>query len=111
MARVAEQMADLNYDDRMIQEEVLNLMSFPPAGPAKRFRWSLEGEEAADITALAPTADPSSDESEAELKQEKGNDPHARVPNGTYVISIVGRSHARTLHRVGECFRVPGLHF
>lgn len=112
MARVAEQMADLSYDDRMIQEQVLILMSFPPAGPAaKRLRWSLEGEVAAAVTASAPTADPSSEESDAELKQDKGSDPHTRVPNGTYVISVVGRSHSRTLHRVGECFRMPGLHF
>ena len=26
-------------------------------------------------------------------------------------MSIVGRSAMRTLHRVGECHRIPGLHY
>ena len=47
---------------RVVQEQVLNLMSFPPAGPAaKRLRGSLDGENVADIAALATTTDPSPD--------------------------------------------------
>eukprot|EP00435_Cladocopium_sp_Y103_P061321 s228_g23.t1 len=30
---------------------------------------------------------------------------------GRYVVSIVGRSKSRTLHRVGECHRQPGVHY
>ena len=30
---------------------------------------------------------------------------------GSYVVSIVGRSGRRTLHKVGECYRLPGVHF
>ena len=30
---------------------------------------------------------------------------------GTFVVSIVGRSQTRTLHRVGECHRQPGVHY
>ena len=30
---------------------------------------------------------------------------------GTFVFSIVGSCHRRTLHRVGECWRVPGVHY
>ena len=30
------------------------------------------------------------------------------VPKGHYVVSIIGRSMRRTLHRMGECYRVPG---
>ena len=35
----------------------------------------------------------------------------AAVPHGTYVLSVIGRSERRTLHRVGECHRVPGVHY
>ena len=34
--------------------------------------------------------------------------PH---PHGTYVLSVIGRSERKTLHRVGECHRVPGVHY
>lgn len=30
---------------------------------------------------------------------------------GTYVVSITGRSKKRALHKVGECFRVPGQRY
>jgi len=30
---------------------------------------------------------------------------------GKFVISSVGRYGRRTLHKVGECHRVPGVHF
>eukprot|EP00435_Cladocopium_sp_Y103_P049064 s1069_g14.t1 len=33
------------------------------------------------------------------------------VPRGTYVLSIWGRGDRKTLHRVGECHRVPGVHY
>lgn len=30
---------------------------------------------------------------------------------GSYVVSVVGRSGRKTLHKVGECYRLPGVHF
>ena len=30
---------------------------------------------------------------------------------GKFIVSIVGRSQSRTLHRIGECHRQPGLHY
>ncbi len=33
------------------------------------------------------------------------------VSVGTFVLSIVGRSKRRTLHRVGSCYRKPGIHY
>lgn len=35
----------------------------------------------------------------------------ARNLKGLYVVSIVGRSGLRTLHRAGECYREPGVHY
>ena len=34
-----------------------------------------------------------------------------QVSTGTFVLSVVGRSKKRTLHRVGSCYRVPGIHY
>jgi hypothetical protein len=31
--------------------------------------------------------------------------------HGTYVLSVVGRGQTKTLHRIGECHRVPGIHY
>ena len=33
------------------------------------------------------------------------------VSVGTFVLSIVGRRKRRTLHRVGSCYRKPGIHY
>ena len=30
---------------------------------------------------------------------------------GDYVVSIVGRAKTKTLHRYGECYRQPGVHY
>ena len=30
---------------------------------------------------------------------------------GDYVFSILGTSKRRTLHRIGECWRLPGTHY
>ena len=48
----------------------------------------------------------SSEDDDAGKHQQK-----AAVPHGTYVLSVIGRSERRTLHRVGECHRVPGVHY
>lgn len=30
---------------------------------------------------------------------------------GDYVVSIIGRAKTKTLHRYGECYRQPGVHY
>ena len=42
---------------------------------------------------------------------EKGELAEADQVRGMYIVSIVGRSATRTLHRVGECYRQPGVHY
>jgi len=34
-----------------------------------------------------------------------------KARHGVYVLSITGRGGRKTLHRVGECHRVPGVHY
>ena len=48
-------------------------------------------------------------------EEEDGNtdvaDSGDQFPLGTYVLSIVGRSRTRTLHVMGGCYRIPGVHY
>ena len=48
----------------------------------------------------------SSDDEEAQEVK-----PRDMVSRGTFVLSIIGRCKRRTLHRVGECHRIPGVHY
>ncbi len=43
-----------------------------------------------------------------EMIEDEGN---MGISTGTYVLSVVGHSKNRTLHQVGACYRVPGVHF
>ena len=64
------------------------------------------GPEAKSEEAPVEKVVPSDDEEEdvADLAE-------AVALRGSYVVSIVGRSGRRTLHKVGECYRLPGVHF
>ncbi|CAE8621173.1 unnamed protein product, partial [Polarella glacialis] len=46
--------------------------------------------------------------------EDLASDTEMQVHGGelaSYVVSIVGKSRRLTLHKVGECFRTPGVHF
>ena len=48
------------------------------------------------------------DEVQEQQVQAEAEAGRAEYPNGTYVMSVVGRSKRRTLHQVGACYRRPG---
>eukprot|EP00435_Cladocopium_sp_Y103_P069397 s861_g33.t1 len=56
---------------------------------------------------------PSLEDEDAELEGDGFEEPLAKaVPaHGTYVLSVVGRCRSKTLHRIGECHRIPGVHY
>ena len=37
--------------------------------------------------------------------------PEERYNLGTYILSVVGKTKRRTLHVIGGCYRVPGVHY
>lgn len=42
----------------------------------------------------------------------KDGGERAKTPaHGTYILSVVGRGQTKTLHRIGECHRIPGVHY
>ena len=96
--------------ERGVAEEIIKKQS-------KRFRFyrlayreSMEGavesgekdEADAEVTSMAGSAVEPFDFEELEAESEQ---PLSVVGMGTFVMSIVGRSKRRTLHRVGSCYR------
>ncbi len=102
--------------ERGVAEEIIKKQS-------KRFRFyrlayreSMEGavesgekdEANAEVTSMAGSAVEPFDFEELEAESEQ---PLSVVGMGTFVMSIVGRSKKRTLHRVGSCYRIPGVDY
>ena len=111
LVKVAQKMEDAGYPDGAAEVQIEKLMYFGKHGgaPAKRLRWAMPGDFGPPQEKLEPNS--SGADSDGTVPASEGGEPKRAVPLGTYVVSIVGNSKTRTLHRVGECFRVPGLHF
>lgn len=115
--RMAESMLAMGIQESRVAEQVERLRTFDECGPpAKRVKWveikdrgleevlsEQEGEEAIDAAVESPSI------SEGEVEEKDEVKPSSML--GKFVISSVGRYGRRTLHKVGECHRVPGVHF
>ena len=119
---VAQRMEAMNYSREEVDEQSLKLLTFMPGeGAAKvcsRPKWSTTG----------PIVLVNENEDGTEMKQERGQmadaedepeeddaapaevTPLEKVA-GMYVVSVVGRSKTRTLHKIGDCHRQPGVHY
>ena len=111
LVKVAQHMVEAGYPDGAAEVQLEKLMYFRKDGevPIKRLRWAMPGDFGArqDLEG----GDSSGVESDGTIPSAAGGEARRAIPLGTFVVSIVGNSKTRTLHRVGECFRVPGLHF
>jgi hypothetical protein len=94
-------------------------------------RWGLSKDQAAELLLpLAwvgrpveiPTLDHAPEDSVGEASDQGGDTEVAtsegedkekdnQVPTGWYVVSLRGRTSKRCLHKVGRCYRVPGLDY
>lgn len=124
MQAVAERMDFLGYNDEEIRIQVERLTSFHgnKREEVKRLRmedmsfqeWVHLGEEepTEEVETPGPSEEGVGAKEKVELDEieisEDEEGSVVRVPMGHYVVSVVGRSKMRTLHRVGECFRKPG---
>ncbi|CAK9037827.1 DnaJ-like subfamily C member 17 [Durusdinium trenchii] len=74
---------------------------------------SAEGQEgpvqvdSPSVRSWSPTEIFSEEEDQNVDAADKGDE----FPMGTFVLSVVGRSKARTLHVIGGCYRIPGVHY
>lgn len=119
---IEQRMEAMGYERSAIDDQLMRLMTFMPGEDAAKAcrmpKWTTTGpvifvednEEMVEVAAESQPADPVKEEA-----SEEENEPTKVVPlekvAGTFVISIVGRSKTRTLHRVGECHRQPGVHY
>ena len=119
---VAEKMERLDYPEGVIQIQMEKLRSFGGERLPKKVKLTSRKElleesdedsdeylnlrKAQDEGHFGELKDISSDDEEAEEVK-----PKDLVSRGTFVLSIIGRCKRKTLHRVGECHRVPGVHY
>eukprot|EP00438_Fugacium_kawagutii_P007790 Skav218549 [mRNA] locus=scaffold3191:294069:296166:+ [translate_table: standard] len=112
LKKVGEKLEALGNKARVREGQKDRLRYFSRRGrPAKRLRW--------DGTVPLGARDPKEDRFSPEFASESEDD--AKLPEdevgenktrmGHYVVSVVGKSKSLTLHRVGECFRQPGIHY
>lgn len=119
---VSIRMGLLGYPDEAVEVQMRLLEVFHPEElaiePCWRPKWTpsgpvvlVEPEEDADIRDPATDTGDGGFESELEEERLESQVAPAEKIAGTFVVSIVGRSQTRTLHRVGECYRQPGVHY
>lgn len=119
--RVAERMAAMDYQKEKIDEQVMKLKTFYDMGPPPKRRRHVEGELEVDEDweqagqeeklRLPEIELGETDEEEISEDERETEEKPTLVAPGSYVVSTVGRTSRQTLHRVGECHRVPGVHF
>ena len=120
---VSIKMGLLGYPDEAMEVQARLLETFQPEElafePSWRPKWTptgpvvlVEPEEDDDVKDMVNDTGDGGFESEGEeMQMQPAEIVRAEQIAGTYVVSIVGRSRTRTLHRVGECHRQPGVHY
>ena len=112
--KVRERLEELGRSRQTRDSQAVRLVTFThEGGPPKRCRWGeepngIEPDEQAEVFSPVFIS-----ESEEEGKKKEDDDLPApgETRMGHYVVSVVGHSKSKTLHRVGECFRQPGIHY
>ena len=120
---VEQRMKGMGYESLDCDGQLMRLMSFMPgtdaAKPCQRPSWTTTGhvilvkeeeEETGEQGEKSPVAEVVLQD-EGESEQEPTEVLPVDKVAGMFVVSIVGRSKTRTLHRIGECHRQPGLHY
>ena len=114
LEKVKEKLEELGRSNYAQVRQAERLTTFHADGrPAKKFKWGEGdvplGEEEENLEHFSPEF---ASESEVEIVGGKEDLPApGETRMGHYVISVVGHSRSKTLHRVGECFRQPGIHY
>lgn len=115
---VEQRMQGMGCTQEQCDEQMMKLMTYMPGSDAAKACWTTTGpivlvEDGSDSVEVKTELRAESIEEEIEEENEfeqPGITPLEKVA-GMFVVSIVGRSKTRTLHRVGECHRQPGLHY
>ena len=126
LAKVVSRMGDMGYDEVDKDRQVDMLLSFgfitESAEPCRTPVWSaglgvvsFEGRALpslqGDMEAVAVETAEAQDMDEDEVGETVPEVVMAANERGRYVVCISGRTQRRTLHKMGECHRIPGLHY
>lgn len=119
---VEQRMRGMGFKQEECDEQMMCLMTFMPghdtARPCLRPKWTTTGpvvlvgdeEDIVEVKTENGDLDEQSDDpQEVETDQSKVL-PLEKVA-GMFVVSVAGRSKTKTLHRIGDCHRQPGVHY
>ena len=118
LKRMGDLMEAMGFNKDETDAQMVRLRSFYEFGPpSKKQKWV----ELCDLGAVEEHApepecpeELAAERDEVESVSSEAPDPVEAKPvvaRGMFVICTVGRSGRKTLHRVGECHRLPGVHF
>ena len=118
--KMGVRMLQLGHSEDEVREQLRRLRVFDESAYSeiRQFKWTMIDAEPEEKGARGSTEPEFPDffpevvpvglpDSESELEEVNGE----LVPSGFYVISKVGKASRRTLHKMGECYRVPGVHY
>lgn len=112
---IGKKMQEMGHPDECVQEQMEQLRTFAEPGgwvdAPLRVRWAMEGPIGVRLgndDAVPSNAD---DDDWNEDEDDRLKQDDAEKLRGLFVCSIVGRSSTKTLHKVGECHRLPGIHY
>lgn len=102
----------VRFQSEELADETSWRPKWTPSGPVAL----VEPNNPGDINDVATDPGDAGFEFDAELELGAGDEvvlaeAVAGAVAGQFIVSIVGRSQTRTLHRVGECYRRPGEHY
>ena len=124
---LAGRMADWGFPEGAIDLQLEKLMEFNVEPGSKRAKlkglaeideeiemddgWGLVQQVRPNVFHSMPELDDAEQVEEDDIPLGPTEGGAGRVPHGVYVLSVTGRGGRKTLHRVGECHRVPGVHY
>lgn len=112
---IGKKMREMGHPDECVQEQMEQLRTFAESGgwvdAPLRVRWSMEGPIGVRLGSDDAVPSNADDDDWNEDEEDRLKQDDAEKLRGLFVCSIVGRSSTKTLHKVGECHRLPGIHY
>ncbi|CAE7764855.1 DNAJC17, partial [Symbiodinium necroappetens] len=105
LAKIASRASEQGFEPTVASEQLMLLSYFGPdtdpvTEDTEQFESASDSEGVVEVRS----------DNEA-LEDNPKPDAPANEIRGKFFVSVVGRSRQKTLHRSGECYRVPGIHY
>ena len=110
---VEDRMIALAYHLNVVGVQREKLECFVTVGrPLKRVSWSEDSAMAGPMESHGNEGSESSADEDGDwVVIDAAAKRNTGLVLGDYVVSIIGRAKTKTLHRYGECYRQPGVHY